>query len=281
MVMKLFKREFKPAKENARLPKNRIELFKIIFREDFGLVLDMSLMQTLFSLPFYANLFITLFILTGLSDKTYNEITPLLFIMCLVNIPCLMLRYIGRIGIYNVAKDRVFNNSGFFFESFRDSLKENWAKGLFVGLINAIGLMIAIIGGMFFMQMSDIWVIRGLGIGVGVIIYFLIFASGEYMCSINNYYELRFKDGFRNSLSLTIMDLLFSLLFFVVEIILPFVLALFSNYALIGVLILYGIYFDGLIIIATTLRSHYLFDVSINKTNYPDYVNKGLSKKED
>ena len=279
--MKIFKRSFKPAKENARLPKNRVELFKNIFKEDFGLVVDMSLMQTLFSLPLYANLFITLFILTGLADRTYNEITPLLFIMCLINIPCLMLRYIGRIGIYNVAKDRVFNNSGFFFESFKDSLKENWVKGMFVGLLNALGLMIAIIGGFFFLQMSDIWIIRGLGIGVGIIIYFLIYISGEYICSLNNYYQLSFKDSFRNGFSLTIMDLFFSLLLFLVEILIPFGLTLLSNYIFVGMLILYGIYFDGLSIIVATLRSHYLFDLSINKTNYPDYVNKGLYKKED
>lgn len=280
--MGLFKRKFKVASKDANLPKNRKELLKTIIKDDFGLIVDVSLVSFLFSIPLLAVSGISLFILSAGEFKAYEDITPLIFITSLVSIICFMILYMGKIALYGVIKKRAFNEAGLFNETFKDVFKDNFKKGLFIGFIVGLSYFIGINGTIYFAITKLHFLIKGLGIGLSILLFFLFKISGEYFCCLNNYYDLKIKDGLRNSIYLTIMDLFVSILLFIITTILPLILIYLSNISFIILATFTYIYLEGLVISIFTLRSHFLFDISINKTNYPEMVNYGLYKsKED
>lgn len=281
--MKLFKKKFKAAINDASLPKTRKELFKVVLKEDFSLIVDISLIGFLFSLPLVVCIGIVIMLLTGIGDINVNSVTPLIFFGGLLAIPSFMIKYMGRASLYGVMKKRVHNEAGFLSESFKTSFKENFRKGIVNGLVVGIGFFIGIVGSVYFLVQTSNNIAKGLGIGVCIIICFVMFISSEYHMSICNFYELKMFDGYKNSFIFLLADLFVNILYFVILVVLPIVLTIFTTIAFYVSLLLYCFLLEGLSILFLTLRSHKLFDAYINSEYYPDIVNKGLYKeiKED
>ncbi len=281
--MKLFMKRFKAASTDAALPKTRKELFNLIIKEDFSLIVDISIIDLLFSIPLYTIIFISITILMNLGSSDISEIIPLIFVTSIVQLPCFMIRNLGRSTLFGVMKKRVHNEAGFLSEVFNLVFKQNIKCGLLTGFIQGLGFFIGIIGSLFFLLKTTDVFARGIGIGICIIICMFLVVTSEYVMSLNNFYELKMKDSYKNASIFFIADLFINILYFVLRIVLPIIITIYINYSYLICVLLFGICLDGISILFMTLRSHTIFDMYINLDNYPEYVNKGLriEKKED
>jgi len=279
--MGMFKKKIVEAKEDAKLCNTRKELFFNILKEDFSFIVDNGLVSGLFSIPLIIVISTFLLIITSVSEITWDYLTSSTFLFGLFLIPAFAIRYIGRIATFGVTKTRVQNESGFYSTIILDSIKKNLKRGILIGLLEGIGFAISTIGILFFLLKTTNVIARGVGIGICVIVMFIIFMASEYNCSISNFYELNFFEAIKNSISFMFIDLLYSFLYFVILVIVPIVITYFFTQAYYIFIFLNILLFDGLSVLYLTLRSHELFDKYINKEYYPDIYHKGLAKKED
>lgn len=277
--MKIFNKQFKVQANDALLPKTRKELFKQMIKEDFSLIVDISFIGFLFSIPLVIDIFILVFVLSGLKITSVSDVSPLIFICSVLSIPCCMIKYMGRTTLYSVMKDRVHNCADFLTNSFKKHFKDYLKTGLVNGLLVGIGYFIMIVGSFYFLTQGTTILAKGLGTGVSIVICFILFISTEYHMSINCFYDLKISEGYKNSFIFLLADLFVNLLYFLILVIIPIILVLLSNISFYILLILFCLVLEGLSILFMTLRSHKLFDKFINNDYYPEMVNKGLYKE--
>ena len=275
------KKKLRVVDSEAKLPKTRKELFNIIFKEDYYLIMDSGLVSFLFSIPLIIVFATALLLLSNAPTDGINEyVFPILFWCGLLSIPAFMIRYLGRISLFPVFKKRSFNESDFFSSLFLSSLKEYWKRGLLLGLIVGLVSFLSINALAYILVFTSFWLWRSLAIGAVIIIYFIVYMSCEYFMSVTNYYELSFSDCFKNSASFALMDLFVSLLCFVILVVIPFVSTFFISFMYYIWILLFTFIIDGLSITFITLRSHYLFDLTINQVHYKEMYRKGLLKED-
>lgn len=278
--MKLFKKKLRVKENDALLPKTRKELFKTIFSEDYYLIMDSSILLFVFSIPLLIVISTALILLSAAPSENIAEyVTPVIFWTSLLMIPALAIKYMGKISIYPIFKKRAFNEEDFFSQIFVRSFKEYYKRGLLLGLIVGIFFAANVNVVTLLILNSTNWLLRGLGIGAISILTFLIYMAAQYFMSTTNYYDLTFGQCFKNSMSFAIMDLFVSLIYYTVIILVPLFTTLLSNYIYYVWIVIFSFLLDGVSILFITLRSHYLFDLSINSTYYKDMVGKGLYKE--
>ena len=267
----------KVIESDVDLPKTRKELFKTIVRDDFYLLAELSVLMFLFSIPLAAGFVWEILALTGSSDVSPSTVFSIAFYMGLIEIPLWGVRYIGRYAAFSVMKKRAHNESGYVKELFFEGLKKGALRGFAVGCV--LGLIV------FGWQVASIYVvafnsntwIKGLGIGSTTLIYMIAYAAVEYFLSTDNFYELKFTGALKNGFSFAMMHFPLSGLYFLATMGIPFVLTLFSTWALIAVGAVFALWGDGFSVLAVTLYSHTLFDRYINSVYHTDYINKGLA----
>lgn len=279
--MGIFKRKLREVKEDAKLPKTRMELFKIVFKEDFSLLVDSSLINFLFSIPLYLDLISVILLLTKLGVSSIETIFPVIFWGGILSIPGFMIRNIGRMGLYGVMKARVHNEGVMLSVTLFKSIKENIGKSIFIGFIKGLGFGYCLISFFYFSLAQGSWLSQGLGIGLGFVVYFILSITSEYFMSMVQIYNLTTFQALRNSISFTIMYLFPNLLYFIVFSVVPLLLSYFITFGFYIHLLLISFLFDGVSILISTLFAHEVYDRIININYHKDYVGKGLYKEKE
>ncbi|MBO4572613.1 MAG: hypothetical protein J5762_02455 [Clostridia bacterium] len=277
--MAKYRRILKIKEEDDKLPSTRKELFRRMIKDDAYLMIDLSLAETLFSLPLYVVFALEYAFLTGVEPKAGNFF-PIIFYMGLAAIICWGIKYVGRGAAFSVMKKRVHNEGCFITAELLRFIKTSGPKCFFAGVILGVSAFVAFSGSAYLLMLSDTF-LKWTATGVLILQFALFFGAAEFFAASESFYELKFFSQFKNSFSLAISGFFAVLLHFFVYFGIKFTAALFSPWAAIVAVMVCALYFNGLSVAVATLYAHRKFDIYINQENYPEYVDKGLLKKKE
>lgn len=260
----------------AKLPKTRKQQLWDILKNDFSLIVNISLLCLLLSVPLLVVLAIEYMLITNVTNVTFNNVFPVVFYCGIASIPLWGIRYVARSSAFAVMKKRVFNEGAFVAETFWRNVKENFGTKFLCGVIVGVSCLISAIGTVYFGFVTGNSFAQGFGIGVSILQYAIVYVSAEYYLAQNNLYILRFADAFGNGIKLTFAKFLFTVVYFGIFVLLPLILVSLSVWGAVAVVSVVCIMLDGISVLVMTLYAFRQFDNYINKEHYPQYVNKGL-----
>ena len=261
------------------LPKTRKGQFKDLFIHRFITLLKLSLLQTVFLLPSLVIVIMFYIFIRGAKDyNAFFSVSLFSGLGLLITIP---IAYVGYSGLFHSLKQMCFMEGGFEASSFFLGIKEEWKKGVIIGIIHAISIVGAIIGIIFLIGYvsEDIAWVKGLGIAILVIQFIVVTIILRYAISEICVYKNPLLYVLKNSFLFTLMRFPINLLFIIIS---PgIIVALISimeitSYIGIGLVI----FLNAFTSLMWMLNSIYTYDKYINKENYPDFYKKGLYKGE-
>ncbi len=224
-----------------QLPKNRLELFFTVLRGQLGKLVQLNLLYDLFCLPLFVWTMLNFQLLTYYleQEESFGLISSGLLNQYLLGmIPCLLIMGLGSAGQMYPLRNWSRDQHSFMLSDFKDSFKENWKKGLVLGLFNGLSLPLVSIGTMFYASMANtnlfFIVPQVFVIVAGTVWWMMNMLSFPMLVS----YEMKLGQIIRNSVLIAVARLPWSVLFLVLTTAVPFVLATFVPYAAI-VLIFY------------------------------------------
>ena len=274
-------------KINISLPINRWQLFKFTYRNHLSLIIKLSLMIAIFSIPLFTFLIVKNVFANALLSQINqdNELIILQryyyqeIILDIFYIPCFVILAIGLSGGFFVMKKYLYQEGFTFFKDFRNGMKKS-KEFILSTLILSIILYLLLFLKNFFSYINFPYYIP-LSIFVFIIIFLLVNVFIFTYCQIhiysNNIFHL-----IKNSLCFS-----FNQLFKVslINLITIFPLVLFMNFQnavlKIIIILIYFIIGFGNCLLITMLYSCSVFDELINKDRFPSIYRKGLYNGED
>ena len=261
------------------MPSTRLQLFVRILKDDFYLLVDLSLIEALFSVPLIVVLAFEYVFLIGVEVR-FDTVFPIVFYMGLAAIPCFGIKYVGRNACFSIMKKRVHNEGCFISAQVVSSIRSSGIKSLINGLIAGLSAFIAAAGAVYILFVADTF-FKWIGIGAIILQFAIVYGAAEYFSASENFYDIKFFGQLKNSFSFSIMTFPITLAYFALTVGLKFVLSLFAPWLAILTVAVFSLVLNGLSVAAATLLAHHQFDLHINAVSYPEYVGKGLLKKQE
>ena len=264
------------------LPSNRKEVFFDLIKHRKMTLFTLSCFTFMFFIPLAVDLFYFNFLESLASESgQYEYLFSLVFYSMLIMLPCMVIGFIGLSGAFYVAKKIVWQDGVIVPTDFFKGVKENWLHGLIDGIIFGLALFGLVVGGAYFIVCAPVHaVVKGIGIGGLVLVFILLGIITALNLTQSVYYSNSYLRTFRNSFSFMGLLNWKVLVLFILSTGGVIALSCF-NMILLGVgLFLFAI-LNSVIIILYTLIAHSAFDKYINQEHYPEYVGKGLYKRND
>ena len=264
--------------KNEERPDTRLKQFFDIFKHRFVELLKISLLQAVYNVPLIVSL-ILFYALIRNSENVNSTMTIFLIqgASFLISLP---VAFIGMMGTFYCMKKLAYAEGEFASSSFFIGVREEWMKGLVIGLIAGISLGLGLIGIFFsYVYLSQVnSVTAGLCIAMLGIQFIIVMMVCYYSVAQSEVYANKLRYTLKNSFIMTLMRFPYNLVVFIIY---PGIfIALFSIMEItmyIGVvLLLFFTVFGHLMWILNCLSA---FDAFINKEQYPDYYKKGLNKE--
>jgi len=276
---------FKPikAKENrttAQLPVTYRKLFCFTYKTNLNLIFKISLIISLFSIPFIFSVIMKGILEAGISyDSSLSEveinasIIHLRGIFGFVVATCFLPIGVGLAGCFYVMKQFLTNEGLLFKRDFKKGIKKNW-KG-FLGLSAIFSYSLALAN--YILNLPSVASYYGVLLIIFVIISFIFL--GVYFISLNIYqtYTVPFLRLIKNSFLVFISQLPNVCLSLICSLI-PLVIIYFINIGLvqyIGWLVYICIGF-GHSVLTIVIFNLYILDETVNKKQFKEIYRKGL-----
>lgn len=262
--------------ESKERPETRVKQFFDIFRHRFVELLKLSLLQAVFNMPLIASL--VLFHQLVKSSTTMNALMTVFFIQgasFLISMPS---TFVGLTGSFYCFKKIIHAEGEYASSSFFVGMREEWKRGLLVGIIVGMSLALTVIGYFFFQYYVPAYntTIAGLGIAVVVIQSIIVMMVAYYSIGQIVFYTNEMKFVLKNSFIFTLMRFPQNLLFLIIHpgiYVALFIIMDITMY--VGVVLL--IFFVGIGHLIWSLNAINAFDKYINKENHKEIYLKGLS----
>ena len=257
-------------------PETRTKQFFDIFLHRFVEVFKLSLLQAVFNMPLIVS--IILFHQLVKSSTNMGSLMTVFLIQggsLLVSTPFV---FVGLTGVFYCFKKIIHSEGEYASSSFFIGMREEWKRGLLIGLIAGFSLALAVIGFFFFYYYVPSFnvTIAGLGIAVVIIQTIIVMIVCYYSIGQIVFYENKMKYVLKNSFIMTLMRFPINLLFLIIH---PGIfVALFiimDITAYVGVVLL--IFLVGIGHLIWNLNIISAFDKYINKENHKEIYLKGLS----
>ena len=219
-----------------QMPKNRFELFFTALRGQFGKLITLNLLYAVFCIPMFFWIALNATALSQIAAETgaVNGFVDEGYLTSFVwwMVPCLTLAGIGSTGQMYVLRNWSRDQHSFMMSDFKDSIKTNWKQGVLLGLINGLSFLILYIGTQFYGEMAknNAFFMFPQAVVVVIVVVWWMMNMLTYPMIVS--YEMRFKDIVRNSALIAIARLPWSVLYFVLTIVLPAALVLVVPYTL-------------------------------------------------
>lgn len=261
--------------EQRERPRTRVSQFFDIFKHRFLELLKLSLLQAVFSLPLLVTIF--LFWLLLPNAHTNQAVMMVFLIQGASSLITLPIAFVGLTGSFYALKKLAYAEGEFASSSFFIGMKEEWKKGLLIGLVAGLSAGIAIIGAYFFIfSPYDIipWV-KGLGIAVSIIQLIVVYISCYYSIAQVVVYENKLWPIIKNSIIMNLMRFPINLGLFILypgAFIALICIIPYTMYVGVGLMMLTSV-FGHLVWMMNAMSA---FDKYINKEQFPDYYRKGL-----
>lgn len=261
------------------LPTTRPQLLKDTLRYRFFEIVLLSIYCFLFLIPSIVWLIFGGYLFINAKTHTIYEI---MFIQG-INIPLIMIFGIGVAGCFYVTKKISFQEGESINHDFFYGIRKNFKMFLLIYFI--IGFLYFLLEtGVYLINNYEGWnsILKGAleGIMYGIFILFIMILF--FMQTQTILYNATFTQLFKNALKFTFGSFLKNLGIFAILLfpffIYEFVPAInninYFQYAMFG---LEGVFYFGFSFLIFTLYSNSIFDVTINKNQFPEYIRKGLN----
>lgn len=261
--------------QNEDRPETRLAQFKDIFKHRFLELLKISLLHTVFLMPLLVSLIIFYALVRNSND--INSLMTVFLIQgasFLISMPS---SFVGTTGTFYCMKKLSYAEGEFAASSFFIGMREEWKKGLFIGLLAGISLALTLIGFFFlFFRVSSVDpVMTGLGIALLGIQSILVLMVSYYAVGQVVVYSNKLRYIYKNSFIMTLIRFPFNLAFFILYpgiFIALFCIMEITMFVGVGLII----FFSAIGHLMWMLNDLSAFDKFINKEQYPDYYRKGL-----
>ena len=261
-------------KETNR-PKNRFYQFFDIFKHRFLELFKLSMLQIVFNAPLFANIILYYRVVIEGADVGMS-----MLIHAAVLVVCLPCSFIGMSGTFYCIKKLAYSEGEYASSSFFVGLKEEWKKGLVIGLLAGLSAFLAI-GGSYYLYSSlypvNSW-IAGFAVAILQVQLVIVMMVCYYAMGQSVIYSNKLRYTLKNSFIMTLSRFHINLaiiIFFPTPI---YVMAFFEIPAFIAIGIL--ALFAGVGHLGWMLNVLAACDKYINKENYPDFYRKGLANIE-
>ena len=266
--------------EQKERPKTRLAQYFDIFKHNFGELIKLSLLQTIFNMPLIGTAVSFWVLVKGSPNMELGALMVVFLITAGALLIAMMSSFTGLTGVFHCLKKICYADGEFASSSFFIGLTENWKKGLLTGFIVGLSAAAAVIGFFFaFFYLSQInSTIAGLGIAVVIIQFIVVIMIGYYTIAQSIVYDNKYRYVLKNSFIMTLMRFHINILLFIIHpgIIIALMLILdITMYISLPIIIFFSALFH-LMWVCNTLGA---FDKFINKENYPDYYRRGLYKE--
>ena len=262
--------------EQRERPKTRAKQFFDIFKHRFLELLKLSLLQTVFNMPLLVTIFL-FWMLLSQSGLTVQSTTTVFLIQggsLLISLPC---SFVGLTGSFYALKKLAYAEGEYASSAFFIGMKEEWKKGLLIGLFAGISGAIAVIGIYFFLiyPVEMITWIKGFGIAIVIIQLIVVLIVCYYSLAQVVVYTNTLRNMIKNSIIMALIRFPINLVllilypggFIALICIMPY-----TMYVGLGLMI-FTCAFGHLVWMMNTMSA---FDKYINKEQFPDYYRKGL-----
>ncbi|OQC11190.1 MAG: hypothetical protein BWX74_00310 [Tenericutes bacterium ADurb.Bin087] len=268
------------------LPINYRQLFKFTYRTNLTLILKISIMLSLFAIPFLTALFFRGIITTGIAN---NTTAPQLAKNLMVFqgwygfvILCAFLFFtVGLAGAINVMKKHLKNEGVIFLLDFKEGIRKNALSTLLLSLLYLGFLTTAnYVLNLFYFESN--FPFYAVFLVIFITLSVLIYMMWTIAIMIKQLYQCSFTMLLKSSFVITFAKLPYLLLSVLCSIS-PLIIAWIIGYVplLFAILLLYIVIGFGNAILVSIIFNLYLFDELINKKQFPDRYREGLFSGED
>ena len=274
----------------SELPNTRWKVFKDLIKYRKRDMVSLSLLFFVFCLPLAVDIIIfnQFIIIAGNSSQEAviraNSIFSLIFYMMIVAIPCIVVFFIGLGGLFYVLKKITWQEGVLTGPDFFIGIKKNIKNNIFIGLIYSVSCFLFVVGIFFLLRTmnNELGYLSGMGIGLCVVQFIILSIVCIYAVALNNAYQYKFIHLLKNGFIFFAAKFFKNLLIFILT------TGLFVGIMFVDIIAQYVSIFcfsilSSYLMVGWVLLSNEAFDQYINKTNFPELVNKGLyiEKKEE
>ena len=257
-------------------PETRTKQFFDVFCHRFVELFKLSLLQAVFNMPLVVSLILFYQLVSSSTDM--SSLMTVFLIQggsFLVSMPSI---FVGLTGVFYCFKKIIHSEGEYASSSFFIGMREEWKRGLLIGLMVGLSMSIAVIG-YFFSQyyLSNInTTIAGFGIAIVIIQAIMVLMVGYYSIGQIVFYENKLRFVLKNSFIMTLMRFPQNLLCMIIHpgiLIALFIIMDITMYVGIALLI----FLVGIGHLIWNLNIISAFDKFINKEHHKEIYLKGLS----
>lgn len=271
----------------SELPHTRWQVFWDLVKNQKRQMISLSMLLFVFLMPLAVDILIfNQFIFSASQIEDFaaanSTVFSLIFYMLIIAIPCIVVAFIGLGGLAYVSKNIVWQEGLLIGPDFFKGIKKNIKHSIPLGIIWSVSLFVLVIGSLFLLRTSSSsdqpW-IHSVGVGLCIVQFIILSIVCIYGLTYTSYYDNKFRDVLRNSFIFFVAKFFKNLLLFILTTGV-IVGLMFVDFIAQFVIIIVVAFLSSYMMIGWTLLSHEAFDQLINKTNYPEYYEKGLYKEE-
>lgn len=273
-------------KDEEELPVNRKQVFFRSFRNEYKIILLVSVFMTLFALPLFAVMFVAFVQITELSAADMSirenvlalyEVRMWMYLWC---IPAMAVIAVGASGSFYVIRRTVWNQEVKFFRDFGAGIKANALQFEIVTLIFSTFTFGVCYGADLVNLNVDLGKFYAFLLVFQVFLVLLAFAFLLFQYSGIVVYQSGIFKIIKNSILLTFGSFpttFLTVLGILAPLILMFVFMFLQVIAFLVIIptVLAAVGF-GYGILLATLQCHRVFDKVVNKQSFPEIYRKGL-----
>lgn len=264
----------------AQLPHNRTEVFVDCYKMRWGTILVIGLFVLLFCLPLFCAEIFTDIVGTSIYDRLLKGEIPeteaiaslnsLRVLVALIDIPCWACLAVGLAGATRVIRQLAWGEPIFFFSDFKQGIKESSLR--FVVIFAICALL------NFVREFCQRWLssISILSLVPFVLLIFIVLPVALWMLSQSTIYKVSFGRSFSNGIAFYGKTLLQTLATVVVACLAWFITLISAIIVKYVVFVLVIVLLVPAYLMFWFLFSSSVFDQYINKTNFPDFYDKGV-----
>ena len=260
-------------------PKTRAKQFFDIFKHRFLEIIKLSLLQTIFNMPLLVT--VVLFYILVRNSPDSGALLMVFIIQSASLLISLPISFIGMTGTLYSLKKLIYAEGEYASSSFFMGLREEWVKGLLVGLLAGFSAALAVIGFYFFYIYlgGASPVMSGFGIAIIIIQLMVVLMVCYYSMAQVVVYNNKLRFILKNSFIMTLIRFpinLGLLILYPGGFIALICIMEITMYIGVGLMI-FTVVFGHLVWMLNAVSA---FDKFINKEQYPDFYRKGLYKEE-
>lgn len=258
-------------------PSTRRGQFFDILKHRFLEMIKLSLLQAVFNMPLIVS--IVIFYVLIRNSQDLNQLMTVFLLQGLLLIPCVSISYIGLTGVYYCLKKIIYADGEYASSSFFVGLKEEWKKGMVIGLIAGFSFAIAVIGFFFcYFYLSNVnSAIVGFGIAILSIQLIVVLIVSYYAIGQVVTYDNVMKNTLKNSLIFSLMRFPINLGLIIIH---PGILIALTCIMEITMFVSMGLLVVFVVIghLMWMLNATFTFDKYINKEQNPEFYHRGLKE---